>query len=422
LQTHLESSTQVQPLPKLRSLDSPVPFVLSADGSVLFSTTGAGIVISDLSSGAVSGCLNTRCRAGVDFTDMVLSADGRYLASISYSKVFVWDVSTYEMKLRRFFPVGGLKSVAIAWDGSKVAIAGSGSQGTGLVYVLPLGDRNYVEDEPRVLSLDVHPDEDMKDGARFQVPAWYTCFLAFAPDGQTLAFVGCGKFSDSQLDLTLFDLTMSTSTTMYSTNTYESCRGLSFSPNGEHILMAGPSEYVTVWNVGSRSQEMKLAGHNDYVLSAMYTRDSEFIISADHYCIRFWHVGSSRCVQTLACMGTVMHFAGSSDASVLVVATTDPVQHSVWKVDLEAYRHCHEENKTDTDPQGLEARRGETHDLNSKGTSHSSPLPLTYPIGSTPFVKLVKVIGRSTWLTIRDCQFDSASTSPDLTSYTRPRS
>jgi len=404
LQWHLECQSKQSASSTAQTPDVPdVPrkFVLSVDGGRVFSPTDVGIVAWDPTTSRPSGVLSYEQRFRTTIFDVTVSPDGGLLAAISENTVFLWDLTSNTLKLRRHLPlIRGLQVVCIAPDNSKIAVAGVDPFRNGHVYLVPVEAGNVpLEGEAQ--------EEQDEQAAELEIRSSEQYFLAFSPNSQNLAVKGSQGPADAHLSVDVLELSSSTHTTLCSLDSSDeafsdclACGTITYSPNGESILMAGPANYVTVWNVARKEVETRLEGHASAVSQAAYAQDAEFIISADTCSVRFWHTASRSCAQVIRCVGLMAHFALSANASVLGASTREPDLHCIWKVDLSR-------DNRETEAKAREGEAGQGLEGLPRVSSHHA--------------QLVRMSSRrSTWLVIRACDFENASVSSDLIGYTKP--
>jgi len=138
---------------------------------------------------------------------------------------------------------------------------------------------------------------------------------AFSPDGRTLAI------HRGELDVALTDVASGRTRTVYALEPYWRVVDLTYTPDGQNLVMAGFHPQIHVWRVGPHA----VAGHKKEVWGLVFSPDGKSLASAaDDHTIKLWDVASGRERDTLeGHLKLVTSVAYSPDGSLLASASFD---------------------------------------------------------------------------------------------------
>ena len=307
--------------------------VMSSDGNRLATIGGDdnSVALWSAESGrALSMTGDTAQTSAVAF-----SVDGHVLATGTQDGQIRWfDADTGEAKgVARSGHSGRLRSVALSWDGQRMASAGE----DGAVLVRNLSENTVVNnfDAADVMS------------------------LAFSPDGHRLA-TGDRKGSVKLWDLDTGDL-VSADAAAHSGTVYK----IAFDPDGRRLASAGDGEEVLLWDADNGELVSRFStGHKNWVLGLAFNPDgTRLATSSADRTVRLWDVetgeplvapltGHTRSVSSVAfSVGgdrlasasvdkTVLDMARRGEHKDLVRQALQPNQsNGMARVDLRRLRH-----------------------------------------------------------------------------------
>jgi WD40 repeat protein/tRNA A-37 threonylcarbamoyl transferase component Bud32 len=233
---------------------------LSADGKRVFSgnVVGQQIRVWDLETGEEYPPLPGHPTIhGVSY--LGVTGDGKRLVSASTDGIKVWDLGTGKAILQLPGNFGEPDSLALSRNGSLLA-SGSGTNGTILVRDL---------DRPAAEPL-VGPQD----------PRGVTC-LAISPDGKRLFSGG--------MDRTILMWDLEKRMSMLSLPAYRP-RSLALSPDNKRLYCGGLNfGEITVWDLQSGKEILRLLGHAEAVRSLAVSGDGKWLFSgSDDWTIKVW--------------------------------------------------------------------------------------------------------------------------------------
>ena len=223
-----------------------------------------------------------------DIFNIVASRDGRILATVGVdSNVTLWDVTT--RKRLGQLPMGAASGIALAFsdDGGQLV---SGSD-DGVIRIWDVDGRRQIDEmrgdlpiafDGRNVVAYSGPGEvvlrDVTTGARLTglETSVDVDFLAFSPDGRTLALVDEGRF-------TLWAVagdTLARRCTGGSKSANGDVTALVFSSDGRRIVTGREDGRIDYWDAGRCRLELSVAAHHDAVFALALGPGSRVLASA----------------------------------------------------------------------------------------------------------------------------------------------
>jgi RNA polymerase sigma factor (sigma-70 family) len=246
--------------------------------------------------------------------DIKISPDGKTLATASNDSesniigekpergsTRLWDLASYQERLR--FPVAGshVRSVAFSPDGHLVAAAVTDQtirvydSITGEERVPRLGRDKTLGPKPqqnapivpRAVAPDTFGDRD---------PMVITC-LAFSPDGSILAS-GCSGSghagSSAVADVYLWDLAQRKELRHFAAD-QAGIQSLRFSPDGRTLASTGAEPIIRVWDVATGRETFAHSGHRGWIRKLAFSpADGTVFTAGQDGTIRQWEPASGR--------------------------------------------------------------------------------------------------------------------------------
>jgi WD40 repeat protein len=245
----------------------------STDGRALASVSGNTVTSWDVDTGREHPPLEAPTGAPPGIIGIAISPDGRTLAAACHEthQAIVWDLET--RRIRHRIPHEGVASVAFS---PKRAILATGSLG--------------FADNLKLWNADTGQPLPTLRGR----PVQENCYLAFSPDGRTLAsggFGGAVKLWDAATGRNLAVLPGHTA--LVST--------VAFSGDGRTLASGSWDATVRVWDVadvGHPSRRHTLSGHAALVWSVAFSPDGATLASAGaDGTVKLWDpaTGRERC-------------------------------------------------------------------------------------------------------------------------------
>ncbi|MCK7520385.1 MAG: hypothetical protein MZV64_23225 [Ignavibacteriales bacterium] len=111
-------------------------------------------------------------------------------------------------------------------------------------------------------------------------------------------------------------------------------RDAQFSADGKHIVTASVDKTARIWDANTGSDMVTLAGHTDYVLTAVFSHDGAFVYTGGYdNTIRKWDARTGKLLQvmTRSMPGRVLGLAVSMDDRLLASGSAD-MTVKVWDV------------------------------------------------------------------------------------------
>ena len=169
---------------------------------------------------------------------------------------------------------------------------------------------------PVITALDVSPDGNLlavsgfhetlllrieKDGltpeARFIGESERVESLAFSPDGGQLLVVGGnpGRMGELQIwDLAKRELRLSQAVT------FDTAYGASWSPDGSRVAVGGADSSVRVFGAGSGTQVFYNAGHDDWALDTVFSKDGDHLVSVGRdMSVKLYEIATERFIDNI---------------------------------------------------------------------------------------------------------------------------
>jgi WD40 repeat protein len=251
-----------------------------------------------------------------DVQGLALGPDGRWLVSVTYQTVQLWDAATLQPRAvlldqgnhggRALFSpdgqllaVGGFGEVRL-WDVSGEPfpirlVLRPGSDTPALAFS-PDGTRlaataGSVDEDGWVLLCNLVTDEVLRTG---WLPGHQVYGLTFAPDGRTLITVhAVRRYRDDDrgpLPWLLVSWQPDRHDPVAQVPFWpENYRVLSFSPDGRTLAIGGHDRCVRLWDVPTGVRRAILRGHRDWITSLAFSPDGRMLASggSDH-AVRLW--------------------------------------------------------------------------------------------------------------------------------------
>lgn len=193
---------------------------------------------------------------------VVISPDGRMLASGSGDGLRVWDLSTIKERIAIKGEVQGSQSIAFSVDSELLAVQG-------LIRENPAQRMNIWEVKTGKLRATIALSEP------------YARHVVFGPDGKTLAIAltdGLAEANEHKV-LKLIDVDTGKETASLKAHEGETITSLAFSPDGRLLATGGFDRRIRLWDTASGKLLNKLEGHKVLIYSVAFSRDGQFIVS-----------------------------------------------------------------------------------------------------------------------------------------------
>lgn len=223
--------------------------VFSPDGEKIASGSRKGLAkVWDAATGEE---IHTLVVHGDGVRDVVFSADGQRLATVSRPTVKVWDVDTGEEIAAVHGYTEGVNDLAFFSDGETL-ISGTSD---------------------RLRLWDVQAGEEV--GVLSDPELWINS-LAVAPDGQTLALGGHDE-------VRLWDIVRGVQTSVLLGHTSSTVWDVAFSPDGQLLASGSQDQTARLWDVSAAEERRVLQGHsgvNASVWGVAWSPDGEVLASA----------------------------------------------------------------------------------------------------------------------------------------------
>jgi len=187
--------------------------------------------------------------------------------------------------------------------------------------------------------------------------------VAFSPDGGRFATGGWGGTVD------IWD-TATRNRIRTLENGVEDVFAVAFSPDGKH-LAAGTNDkpnYIKIWNVDSGELVQELAGHGDAVLSVVYSKDGQKLLTSSYDgTAKLWDLTTGEVLQTFEGHDWWVWSAAFDPNEKRVVTASQDGTAIVWTVKTDKTAETEKEDKAD-----------ETDKANKKGPAafrgHKGPV------------------------------------------------
>jgi WD40 repeat protein len=212
-----------------------------------------------------------RLRHGIHVSAVAFARAKKLLASTSNDgTIRLWDTTTGKEQQRVTIPPNPtalLPTLALSADGKKLA--------------WPEGKKVHlwIVAAGKELSTWENQDEDM------------FLFLAFAPDGKTLAVI------NDAAKLSLREVEGGKEVRVF--KTFRAPRGVAFSADGR-LLAGGDGAVIRVWETATAKQVHRLVRHREQVTSIAFSPDGKMLASAgDDNAVRLWDLASEKTVRQM---------------------------------------------------------------------------------------------------------------------------
>jgi hypothetical protein len=249
--------------------------VFSVDGRALASVSGNTVTSWDVDTGRQHPPLEAPAEGPPGIFGIALSPDGRTLAAAcnATDQAILWDLETRRIRLR--IPHHGVASVAFSPKEAEAILATGtlGNAGT-----LKLWDADTGQPLPALKGRPLTTD----------------CWMAFSPDGRTLA---SGSFQGT---VKLWDVATVRNLAVLPGHT-ANVRTVAFSRDGRTLASGSWDGTVRVWEVADvdrPSRRHRLVGHASTVLSVAFSPDGTTLASAGmDGTVKLWDpaTGRERC-------------------------------------------------------------------------------------------------------------------------------
>jgi RNA polymerase sigma factor (sigma-70 family) len=213
-----------------------------------------------------------RCQGTADhWRDLVFSADGKVLASASFTRqsVQLWEAATGRALRTLGSGAGRMEAIAFAPDGKTLATAA-------------LKDK----------AIRLWEASTGKEVRQFPSEGRTETF-AFSPDGKPLASGGMSEYRQIS-PIYLWDVNTGREVRRMEAHLHL-VSSLAFSPTGEKLVSAGGHFTMHVWDVATGKDSLPFAEHESYVESIAYAPDGRSLATAGlEGTIRLWEPAADK--------------------------------------------------------------------------------------------------------------------------------
>lgn len=272
----------------------------SSDGKTLASRSWDGVRVWEIASGKELAKFDA---PGSQLAAVGFHVDAKTLASASHGRQTVlWHFAADKLPMESLEQMNkgysmdiSLDAKTLAWTGQDMAIhlwdVATGKELPRLEHTHPVGRMAFSPDGKMLASASY--DEpihlwDVATGrrlAQLNGPVGAVYFLAFSPDGQTLA-LGCER------KILLWNVQTGKRTPKPSAHD-KRIECLVLTPDGKKLVSGSEDNSARLWDVTTGRQLLELHGHNDAIRSVALSLENDMIASggADKT-IRIWRLGT----------------------------------------------------------------------------------------------------------------------------------
>ncbi|MEJ5202045.1 MAG: WD40 repeat domain-containing protein, partial [Anaerolineales bacterium] len=271
------------------------------------------------------------------------SPDGRHLALIVPEGIYLYNISTKEVRFIRvanqvsfltFSPgntqlltAGTNNGILSFWwveDGSLAAEVDTDSEGVRAVAYSP--DSTMIAVSTADHTIQLYAPYNRQRVTTIKGHRDNVWGLAFSPDGSRLASASDDK------TVRLWSVPEGASL-LTMTGHKDAVVDVAYSPDGTKLASASWDNTVRLWNVPQGSLAHFLTGHRDWVRSVAFSPDGSLLVSGgDDNTIRLWSVGDGALLMTLEGHRNGVHSVAFSPDGALLVSTSLDGTIRMWGI------------------------------------------------------------------------------------------